>query len=102
VRTIFGFCGAFLHVSRLNPYIVIGGSVLLLGFGGASWTADIAKRTMMYAVSVGAKLFVMQLIVGVAMGSVILWAQTYQQDSSTSTLALIGFDAYHRRREDGS
>lgn len=86
----FAFLAAFMSVVIVESYIVIGGSVLLLGFGGASWTADIAKRTMMYAVSVGAKLFVMQLIVGVAMGSVILWAQTYQQDSSTSTLALIG------------
>ncbi|MCZ2135885.1 MAG: P-type conjugative transfer protein TrbL, partial [Burkholderiales bacterium] len=86
----FAFLAAFMAVVIVESYIIIGGSVLLLGFGGSMWTADIAKRTMMYAVSVGAKLFVMQLIVGVAMGSVIQWAQTYQQDSSTSTLSLIG------------
>lgn len=86
----FAFLAAFMAVAIIESYIIIGGSVLLLGFGGSSWTGDIARKTLMYAVSCGAKLFVMQLIVGVAMGSVISWAQTYEQDSSTSTLSLIG------------
>lgn len=86
----FAFLAAFMSVVIVESYIIIGGSVLLLAFGGSGWTMDIARKTIMYAVSVGAKLFVLQLIVGVAMGSVIQWAQTYQQDSSTSTLSLIG------------
>lgn len=86
----FAFLAAFMSVVLVESYIIIGGSVLLLAFGGSGWTMDIARKTLMYAVSVGAKLFVLQLIVGVAMGSVIQWALTYQQDSSTSTLSLIG------------
>lgn len=86
----FAFLAAFMAVAIVESYIIIGGAVLFLGFGGSAWTGDIAKKAMMYAVSVGAKLFVMQLIVGVAMGSVITWAQTYENDSSTSTLSLIG------------
>ena len=86
----FALLAAFMAVAIVESYIIIGGAVLFIGFGGSSWTGDIAKKAMMYAISVGAKLFVMQLIVGVTMGSVISWATTYKQDSSTSTLALIG------------
>ena len=87
---VFAFVAAFMAVAIVESYIVIGGAVLLLGFGGSTFTADIAKRTLMYCISVGAKLFVMQLIVGVAMGAVVDWATTYQQDNSTSMLSLIG------------
>lgn len=86
----FAFLAAFMAVAIVESYIVIGGAVLFLGFGGSPWTGEIAKRTLMYCVSVGAKLFALQLIVGVAMGSVITWSQTYESDSSTSTLGLIG------------
>lgn len=86
----FAFLAAFMTVVIVESYIVIGGSVLFLAFGGSPWTWDIAKRTLMYCVSVGAKLFVLQLIVGVAMGSVIDWAQSHEADSSTSTISLIG------------
>lgn len=86
----FAFLAAFMALAIVESYIVIGASVLMLGFGGSRWTSDIAKRTLMYAVAVGAKLFTMQLIVGVAMGSVITWAQTYESDNSTSTLSLVG------------
>lgn len=86
----FAFLSAFMALAIVESYIVIGASVLMLGFGGSRWTSDIAKRTLMYAVAVGAKLFCMQLIVGVAMGSVIQWAQTYESDNSTSTLSLVG------------
>ncbi len=86
----FAYLAALLAVTIVESYLVTGGAVLLFGFGGASWTSDIARKTMMYAVSVGAKLFVMQLIVGVSMGSVLSWAQAYESTSSTNTLSLIG------------
>ncbi len=86
----FAFLAAFMAVVIVESYIVIGGAVLFLGFGGSPWTGEIAKRTLMYCVSVGAKLFALQLIVGVAMGSVIDWAQSHEADSSTSTISLIG------------
>ena len=37
-----------------------------MGFGGSRFTKDYALKMLIYAVSVGAKLFVMQLLVGLA------------------------------------
>jgi type IV secretion system protein TrbL len=36
----------------------------MMGFGGSGWTNDFAKKMMLYSVSVGAKLFLIQLIMG--------------------------------------
>lgn len=38
----------------------------MMGFGGSSWTSEYAKKILVYAVSVGAKLFLIQLIMGLA------------------------------------
>ncbi len=86
----FAFLAAFLAVAIVEYYIVVGGAVLFLGFGGSEWTSDIAKRTMMYAVSVGAKLFAMQLIIGVSMGSILAWTSNHSANDGTDIISLIG------------
>lgn len=86
----FAFIAGYVAVSIAESYLVIGGSALLLGFGASPWTKDIAVRTIMYAVSVGAKLFVMQLIVGVTMGSIMDWVQTFPSADAVSALSLVG------------
>ena len=56
---------AFLIVALVESYIVISAGVLFMGFGGSRWTKDFALKILIYAVSVGAKLFVLQLIAGI-------------------------------------
>ncbi|MHB8346122.1 MAG: type IV secretion system protein, partial [Acidiferrobacterales bacterium] len=53
-----------LLVTLIESYIVIGGGALMLGFAGSRWTLPFAERYLGYAVSVGIKLFVLYLIVG--------------------------------------
>jgi type IV secretion system protein TrbL len=55
---------AFVIVALVESYIVISAGVLFMGFGGSRWTKDFALKIIVYAVSVGAKLFVLQLIAG--------------------------------------
>ena len=55
---------ALLIVALVESYIVISAGVLFMGFGGSRWTKDFALKIIVYAVSVGAKLFVLQLIAG--------------------------------------
>jgi type IV secretion system protein TrbL len=42
---------------------VISAGVIFMGIGGSRWTTYFATRTLVYAVSVDAKLFVLQLLV---------------------------------------
>ena len=60
----FAIIAALLVVALVESYIVISAGVLFMGFGGSKWTKDFALKILVYAVSVGAKLFVLQLLIG--------------------------------------
>ena len=66
VLICFALIAAFMIVALVESYIVISAGVLLMGFGGSRWTKDYAIKTFVYAVSVGAKLFIIQLLAGTA------------------------------------
>lgn len=53
-----------LLVTLIESYIVIGGGMLMLGFLGSRWTLPFGEKYFGYAVSVGIKLFVLDLLVG--------------------------------------
>jgi type IV secretion system protein TrbL len=55
---------AQLLVTLVESYIVIGGGVLMIGFAGSRWTLVFTERYLGYVVSVGIKLFVLYLIIG--------------------------------------
>ena len=65
-----------LALALIEMYIVIGGGVLLLGFGGSRWTMPFAERYLSYAVAIGIKLFVLYLIIGVGTALAASWAPT--------------------------
>ena len=60
----FAIIAALLIVALVEFYIVVSAGVLFMGFGGSKWTKDFALKILVYVVSVGAKLFVMQLLIG--------------------------------------
>ena|GEM_PF-517226 len=85
----FAFIAAFMFVTLVESYIVINASVLFMGFGGSQWTREYAIAIFRYAVSVGAKLFVLTLIVGIIMQSAVDWKTAYNGESG-SILTLVG------------
>ncbi|GEJ56653.1 P-type conjugative transfer protein TrbL [Anaeromyxobacter diazotrophicus] len=60
----FALIAASLVVALVEMYVVTSAGVLFMGFGGSRFTKEIALRMLVYAVSVGAKLFVISLVVG--------------------------------------
>lgn len=63
----FALMAAILLLAIVEMYILINAGVILLGFGGSNFTKDIAIRFLTYTVSVGAKLFVIQLVIGLGL-----------------------------------
>ncbi len=63
----FALIAAFMVMALIEAYIVISAGVLFMGFGGSRWTKDLALKIVMYTVSVGAKLFVLHLMVALGM-----------------------------------
>ena len=60
----FALTTALLIMALVESYFVISSGVILMGFGGSQWTNQFAVNTIRYAVSVGAKLFMVQLVIG--------------------------------------
>src|SRR5438445_1158664 len=70
----FAIIAAQLLVALVESYIVIGAGILFVGFSGSRWTKFFTERYLSYVASVGVKLFVLYLIMGVGMGIAARWA----------------------------
>ena len=89
VLLCYAFIAAFMGLTLIESYIVINASVLFMGFGGSQWTREYAISMMRYALAVGAKLFVLTLIVGLIMESTRDWQRAYNHDE-TSMWTMVG------------
>lgn len=69
-----GYISILISMAIIESSVVIGAATLLMGFGGGQWTKDIAISTLRFAFSIGAKIFMMQIIVGVAFAPLKSWA----------------------------
>ncbi|NKJ23848.1 P-type conjugative transfer protein TrbL [Dyella sp. SG609] len=70
-----------MFVTLVESYIVTGAGILFLGFGASRFTSDFTKKYITYGVSVGVKLFVITLIVGVGQQFTGTWAQMLNNSS---------------------
>jgi type IV secretion system protein TrbL len=87
ILVCFALITAFLILALVESYIVISAGVLLMGFGGSRWTKDYALKAITYAVSVGAKLFVLQLLV--ALGQQIFTSLAQNFETSLSDIFVV-------------
>lgn len=90
IMICFALICAFMVVTLVEMYIVISASVILMGFGGTQWTKDYAIRALQYAVSVGAKLFVLQLIAGLGAELMDGWISSTDTQSMEHIVGMIG------------
>ena len=68
IEVCFALIAAFMVLALVESYLIISIGVILMAFGGSRWTKDFAISTVRYTVSVGAKLFVLQLLVSIGTG----------------------------------
>lgn len=89
ILVCFALIAAMIIEALVESYFVINAGVLFMGFGGARWTRDYAVKLFVYAVSVGAKLFVMTLIVGLGATLLQTWLQQFD-NQNTDVFIMIG------------
>lgn len=89
VLACFAFIAAFMFVTLVESYVIINASVLFFGFGGSQWTRDFAIAPMRFTVAIGAKLFVLILIVGLIVQSAKQWLAAYTNDEA-SLMTMVG------------
>jgi len=73
-------------MAMVESYIVIGAGYIFLGFGGSRWTSSYVERYVSLVVSVGARLMVLYLVIGI--GS--QWAAGWVTQAQNSVLASAG------------
>src|SRR5919197_775683 len=73
VVVAFAIIAAQLLVALVESFIVIGAGILFVGFSGARWTKFFTERYLSYVASVGVKLFVLYLIMGVGTSIAARW-----------------------------
>ncbi|MHB8432285.1 MAG: P-type conjugative transfer protein TrbL [Candidatus Tyrphobacter sp.] len=73
----FAIVAGQLLITLIESYIVIGAGVFMLGFTGSRWTLVFGEKYVGYAFSVGIKLFMLELIVGLGYALGQQWAALF-------------------------
>jgi type IV secretion system protein TrbL len=90
IEVCFALMAAFMVLALVESFLIISMGVLFMAFGGSRWTKDFAVSTVRYTVSVGAKLFVLQLLVSIGTGLIQSWANSFTDVTDASLCILIG------------
>ena len=90
IEVCFALIAAFMVLALVESYLIISMSVIFMAFGGSRWTKDFAVSTVRYTVSVGAKLFVLQLLVSIGTNLIQGWVVTFNDVTAASLCILIG------------
>ncbi|BDU15385.1 P-type conjugative transfer protein TrbL [Lysobacter auxotrophicus] len=73
ILACFAVVGILYLVRVIELYMVMYGGVLLLGFGGISFTRDIPKNYLSYMIGAGTQLFMLNVVIGFGMQLVTSW-----------------------------
>ena len=90
IEVCFALMAACMVLALVESFLIISMGVLFMAFGGARWTKDLAVSTVRYTVSVGAKLFALQLLVSIGTGLIQDWANSFTDVTDASLCILIG------------
>jgi len=90
IEVCFALIAAFMVLALVESYLIISMGVIFMAFGGSRWTKDFAVSTIRYTVSVGGKLFVLQLLVSIGTGLITDWARTFNDVTANSLCILVG------------
>ncbi|WP_407549685.1 P-type conjugative transfer protein TrbL [Xanthomonas euvesicatoria] len=86
ILVCFAMVAILLMIRLIEMHMVIYGGILLLGFGGISFTRDIPKNYLSYAISCGAQLFMVYVIVGMGMQLADSWPATLSTSATPDAI----------------
>ena len=85
----FAWMAAGMVLALVESFLVISAGVLFMAFGASRFTKDFAVNTIRYAVSVGAKLFILQLLLSIGVRFIQTWAAANALGQITNQALLI-------------
>ncbi len=66
-----------LLLTLVESYLIIGAGIVMLGFTGSRWTVSWGEKYFAYAVSIGIKLLVLELLIGLGGTLAAQWAAEF-------------------------
>jgi type IV secretion system protein TrbL len=90
IEVCFSLIAALMILTLVESYFMISANIIFMAFGGSSWTQQTAISAIRYCVSVGAKLFMIQLIVSIGSGIMQGWANDFTRVDDTTLCVIIG------------
>ncbi|MHB0889007.1 P-type conjugative transfer protein TrbL [Acidithiobacillus sp.] len=73
ILAAFVIIAAQILITLIESYIVVGAGAVMLGFLGSRWTTTFGEKYYGYAVSIGIKLMVIELIAGLGLKMAGVW-----------------------------
>jgi type IV secretion system protein TrbL len=90
VILLMAFIAALAVMVNIEAYIIVSALVLFTGFGGSRWTKEYALRSLTYAIAIGGKLFMLNLVVGIGEQIITNQSATFTGTSYTQVMSLVG------------
>ncbi|MES9904700.1 MAG: P-type conjugative transfer protein TrbL [Sedimenticola sp.] len=85
---VFAMITAHLVMAMVEVWVVVNAGIILLGLGASRFTKDFALKYLIYALSVGMKLFIMLLIIGVGQSFINDWVINWENNNAQVMVAI--------------
>jgi type IV secretion system protein TrbL len=90
VVIVMAYIAAIAVMVNIEAYIIVSALVLFTGFGGSRWTKDHALRALTYAIAIGGKLFMLNLVVGISQQIITQQWGTFTGTGYAQVMDLVG------------
>jgi type IV secretion system protein TrbL len=90
VVLIMGYIAAIAVMVNVEAYIIVSALVLFTGFGGSRWTKEYAIRSLTYAIAIGGKLFLLNLVVSIGQQIITTQSATFTGGNYNQVMQLVG------------
>ncbi|WP_284948040.1 P-type conjugative transfer protein TrbL [Acidisoma cladoniae] len=90
VILLMAYIAALAVMVNVEAYIIVSALVLFTGFGGSRWTKEYALRSLTYAIAIGGKLFMLNLVVGIGEQILSNRSATFTGTTYSEVMSLVG------------
>jgi type IV secretion system protein TrbL len=90
VECCYALIVACMILALIEGYFIVSAGIIFMSFGATRWTSDIAVSVLRATLSIGAKLFTVQLIASIGTQFVQQWVTQFDTLTSTNLLVVLG------------
>jgi type IV secretion system protein TrbL len=86
ILVVFALMAGVIAITLVETFIIINAAVIFMALAGFQFSAEIARHAIRYVIGIGAKLFALQLIIGVASAIFQNWSTQFNAAGAVATI----------------